>query len=131
MTRVQPWLYTGPPDRKRLYFIMRRLGEILRIGGILAQPFMPVKAKQMLDALGVKPSRRYMMDAKWRADQDYGSTPRSPYHKPPTLFPRGEAKKAESSGSREPKGKGKGDKKQVRQVEAGKDAAVEQLTTTV
>ena len=128
MTRVQPWLYTKPQDRKRLYFIMRRLGEILRIGAILAQPFMPVKAKQMLDALGVKPSQRYLIDAKWRADQDYGSAPRSPYYKPPTLFPRAEGQKAESSGSKIRKGNGKGDKKPVKQ-QAGKDAAVEKLTT--
>ena len=131
MTRVQPWLYTKPQDRKRLYFIMRRLAEILRIGAILAQPFMPVKAKQILDALGVKPSRRYLIDATWRGDLDYGRAPRSPYYKPPTLFPRLECLKTDSFGSMEQKKKGKEDKKRAKQVRAEKDAAVDQSTTIV
>jgi methionyl-tRNA synthetase len=110
---------------------MRRLAEILRIGSILAQPFMPVKAKQILDALGVKPSRRYMIDATWRGDLDYGSAPRSTYYKPPTLFPRVEGLKTDLFGNMEQKKRGKEDKKQAKQVQAEKDAAVDQSATAV
>jgi methionyl-tRNA synthetase len=88
MTNATPWLYQQGQDRKRLYFIMHRISEVLRIGGILAQPFMPVKAKEMLDALGVADSRRTMKNAAWRADLNYGGQDRSGSDKAVHLFPR-------------------------------------------
>lgn len=40
--------------------------------GILLQPYMPGKAEQLLDMIGVKDSRREFKDAKFRADETYG-----------------------------------------------------------
>jgi methionyl-tRNA synthetase len=88
MTNAKPWLYKEGKDKKRLYFIMSRLGEVLRIGGIMAQPFLPVKAKEMLDALGVAPWRRTMKYAEWKRDRKYGAQVRSNPVKPVQIFPR-------------------------------------------
>ncbi len=46
--------------------------ETLRIAGILMQPFMPGKAAQLLDMLGVAPDRRSYDDARVGVDGDYG-----------------------------------------------------------
>ena len=46
--------------------------EATRIAGILLQPYMPGKAAQLLDMLGVDESRRTFDDAKLGADFDYG-----------------------------------------------------------
>ena len=40
--------------------------------GILLQPYMPIKASQLLDMLGVDESRRTFADAKLGADDTYG-----------------------------------------------------------
>jgi len=58
----------------------------MRIGALFAQPFMPVKAAEILDVLGVSPARRDLRFAMWGADFYYGK-PRqkgSPVH----VFPR-------------------------------------------
>jgi methionyl-tRNA synthetase len=39
--------------------------QALRISGILAQPFMPVKSSEMLDRLAVDPTQRTWNDATW------------------------------------------------------------------
>jgi hypothetical protein len=44
----------------------------MRIGALFAQPFMPVKANEMLRILGVHPKRRSLRDAYWGVDTSYG-----------------------------------------------------------
>ncbi|KAG9515959.1 hypothetical protein KCV07_g7099, partial [Aureobasidium melanogenum] len=46
--------------------------EMLRLAGIMLQPVMPAKAKQLLDMLGVADDRRNFADAQLGADKDYG-----------------------------------------------------------
>lgn len=46
--------------------------EAIRIVGILLQPYMPTKAAQLLDMIGVEESRRTFEDAKLGADDTYG-----------------------------------------------------------
>ncbi|KAK6004936.1 hypothetical protein QM012_007715 [Aureobasidium pullulans] len=46
--------------------------EMLRLAGIMLQPVMPAKAKQLLDMLGVADDRRGFVDAQLSADKDYG-----------------------------------------------------------
>ncbi|KAI4741241.1 hypothetical protein E4T50_08322 [Aureobasidium sp. EXF-12298] len=46
--------------------------EMLRLAGIMLQPVMPAKAKQLLDMLGVADDRRSFADAQLGADKDYG-----------------------------------------------------------
>ena len=96
MTNAKPWLYKSGHERKRLHFIMFRIGEVLRIGAILAQPFMPVKAGEMLDALNVKSDRRGIRHAEWRADLRYGVEKPTGKGKPVHLFPRLEELKSET-----------------------------------
>jgi len=75
MTAVKPWLYgkgSGSPDRMQFYSIQHQIGETMRVGALLAQPFMPVKATEMLDVLGVDPGRRDLRFALWGADFYYG-----------------------------------------------------------
>lgn len=47
--------------------------ESLRISGILLQPFIPEKASELLDRLGVSPDRRTFEDAVIYGDDSYGS----------------------------------------------------------
>jgi methionyl-tRNA synthetase len=46
--------------------------ESMRIMGILLQPFMPNKAKKLLDILKVDPSKRDLSDAGYARDSTYG-----------------------------------------------------------
>ena len=46
--------------------------EVLRLAGILLQPVMPAKAKQLLDMLGVADDKRGFADAQFGVDKDYG-----------------------------------------------------------
>ncbi|KAI9046532.1 hypothetical protein LZ554_009279 [Drepanopeziza brunnea f. sp. 'monogermtubi'] len=46
--------------------------EAIRIVGILLQPYMPTKAAQLLDMIGVDVSRRTFSDASFGADDSYG-----------------------------------------------------------
>lgn len=52
--------------------------ESLRLSGILLQPFIPDKAGELLDILGVDESRRRFDDAKVGADFTYGVPKRDP-----------------------------------------------------
>lgn len=99
MTNAKPWLYKTGHERKRLHVIMFRIGEVLRIGAIMAQPFMPIKAGEMLDALNVKPDRRGMKDAEWRGDIGYGVVKPSGKGKPAHVFPRLEEPEGEAAKS--------------------------------
>jgi methionyl-tRNA synthetase len=58
--------------------------ESLRLAGILLQPFMPDKANDLLQILGVKPERRTWTFAEIGADDDYGQNLMS---KDTVLFP--------------------------------------------
>lgn len=51
--------------------------EAVRIVGILLQPYMPEKAAQLLDMLGVDESRRTFDDAKLGVDVTYGEPKRA------------------------------------------------------
>lgn len=46
--------------------------EALRIAGILLQPYMPQKASQLLDIIGVSNSRRTFKDSAYGCDNEYG-----------------------------------------------------------
>jgi methionyl-tRNA synthetase len=46
--------------------------EAVRISGIFLQAFIPDKAAEMLDMLGVDPARRTFDDARLGADFTYG-----------------------------------------------------------
>ena len=62
--------------------------ETMRICGILLQPFMPSKMKQLLDMLGVDDEKRLYVHAKFGTDLDYGN-PRCDVgrHADDSLFP--------------------------------------------
>jgi methionyl-tRNA synthetase len=59
-------------DRQKANATVYWCSESLRIAGILLQPFMPNKASQLLDIIGVEDSRRSYSDAKVGADVTYG-----------------------------------------------------------
>ena len=69
-----PW---GVNDKKKLDGIIYLCAESLRICGILLQPYMPSKMEQLLDQLGVAPSRRTFQDVEFGSDKTYG-TPLTP-----------------------------------------------------
>jgi len=48
--------------------------ESLRIVGIVLQPYMPNKARQLLDQLGVQPHKRTFAFCKPGADLDFGES---------------------------------------------------------
>ena len=48
--------------------------EAVRIAGILLQPYMPTKAGEILDMLGVKANRRTSDDAVYGVDHSYGTS---------------------------------------------------------
>lgn len=52
--------------------------ESLRLSGILLQPFIPDKAGELLDVLGVDEKRRRFEDAEVGADFAYGTPKRDP-----------------------------------------------------
>lgn len=52
--------------------IIFHTAEALRISGILLQPYMPTKARQILDMLGVQEGRRGFADAVVGGDLGYG-----------------------------------------------------------
>lgn len=59
---LAPWLPDAAPSamHRALYYE----SEALRIAGILLQPFMPEKAEQLLDTLGVHGDRRGWEEAR-------------------------------------------------------------------
>jgi hypothetical protein len=84
VARTQPWKFKK--SRAPLsYAIQFHAGEVIRIAGIMAQPFMPIKANEMLDMIGVHPGRRGLDWASFAADYSYGKPdPGAPLY----LFPR-------------------------------------------
>jgi methionyl-tRNA synthetase len=59
-------------NRLRIDSIIFHCAEAIRIVGILLQPYMPTKAAQLLDMMGVDESRRTFDDARFEADYTYG-----------------------------------------------------------
>jgi methionyl-tRNA synthetase len=58
--------------RSEINSIIYHCAEATRIVGILLQPYIPAKAAQLLDMLGVDESKRTFDDARFGADYDYG-----------------------------------------------------------
>ena len=88
MTNVKPWLYnTSERERLQFYSVQHQIGEGVRIAALFAQPFMPVKAAEMLDALGVSEARRDLRFAMWGADFYYGRK-KQKHTAPVHIFPR-------------------------------------------
>jgi len=73
-TRAATGLEVHQKDVERSIY---HCAEAIRIVGILLQPFMPDKASQLLDMIGVDPSRRTFADAHFGHDKSYG-TPIAP-----------------------------------------------------
>jgi methionyl-tRNA synthetase len=72
----EPWDMKNTEDPTdvpaRLNTVIALTAEVLRICGILLQPYMPEKAQQLLDQLGVDDSKRTAEYAVIAADVDYG-----------------------------------------------------------
>lgn len=72
---MEPWNLakeSGPGASNKLNWVIFQSSEALRIAGILFQPFMPIKASELLDQLGVRPERRSYELAGFRKDVEYG-----------------------------------------------------------
>ena len=84
MQRTKPWSYTKA-QALLSYPIQFHAAEAVRIAAILALPFMPVKAAEILDVIGVKQSQRRLECATFAHDHGYGI----PFpNTPPYIFPR-------------------------------------------
>ncbi|KAG8623215.1 hypothetical protein KVT40_008191 [Elsinoe batatas] len=57
---------------RRMACILYLMTETLRIVGIMLQPFMPLKAKELLDLLHVEESKRSFADTTLCSDSSYG-----------------------------------------------------------
>jgi methionyl-tRNA synthetase len=85
--------------REAFFSVQHRIGEAMRIGAILAQPFMPIKSANMLEALGVEGGRRSMFYAKWGADYCYGQKKEGKEGRSLThIFPRPSDEGSEAEG---------------------------------
>ncbi|KAI1338985.1 tRNA synthetases class I (M)-domain-containing protein [Xylariaceae sp. FL0016] len=71
---AEPWARAKEGDLIAVNQIIYHAAESLRISGILLQPFMPEKAAQLLDQLGVAVERRTLKYAQVGADLDYGTS---------------------------------------------------------
>lgn len=92
MTRMEPWnirdpTVDDPAALARLSAVVYTLAETLRVTSILLQPYMPLRASDALDRLGVRASRRTTEYAVRGADGEYGMS----------TAPRPEGKGAEGS----------------------------------
>lgn len=75
LTQTQPWSLVKteiPEHQAAAEKVLFLVAEGLRISGILLQPFMPAKAAQMLDTLGVAQDKRTFGHAVLRCDPSYG-----------------------------------------------------------
>lgn len=68
-----PWDLAQPKQQAELDRIIYLCAESTRICGILLQPYMPTKMKQLLDMLGVSDDARLVANATLGADSYYGS----------------------------------------------------------
>lgn len=60
-------------EQKRVERTIYHSAEAIRLVGILLQPYMPDKASQLLDMMGVDQTRRSFKDARLGADETYGA----------------------------------------------------------
>ncbi|KAK6075943.1 methionyl-tRNA synthetase [Seiridium cupressi] len=74
ITSAAPWDLAGKGDdhKLQLHQVVYLSAESIRIAGILLQPFIPEKAAEILDRLGVDPGHRTLEYAKLHADAAYG-----------------------------------------------------------
>lgn len=72
MQASAPWDLGDPEKQEQLDCVIYLCAESLRICGILLQPFMPAKMKQLLDMLGVAEDARMYEDASLGNDEDFG-----------------------------------------------------------
>ncbi|KAI1005093.1 putative methionine--tRNA ligase [Podosphaera aphanis] len=81
---AKPWLLTKSyvslmqetnldPTRQQLWEVIYHCAESVRIVGILLQPYMPEKSKELLDILCVDTGNRSFSFAKLGADSNYGN----------------------------------------------------------
>ncbi|KOS17057.1 putative methionine--tRNA ligase [Escovopsis weberi] len=93
---TEPWNMTkadpSPQGALLLNWVIFNSAEALRIAGILLQPIMPTKARELLDSLAVSPERRTLEFARKGADAHYGAgtkaaSPVPRTNKWETLFP--------------------------------------------
>ncbi|RDW93849.1 methionine--tRNA ligase MSM1 [Aspergillus mulundensis] len=75
-----PW--ENPEEKQRVLF---NVAESMRITGILLQPFMPNKAKELLDMLQVDLSKRGISSAIYAGDPDYGEDVKAKILFPPLI----------------------------------------------
>ena len=94
MTRMEPWNIRDPnvddpAALARLSTVIYTLSETLRITSILLQPYMPARAADALDRLGVRADRRTFEFAVRGADGEYGMSAARPEGKGSegSLFP--------------------------------------------
>ena len=73
ITETMPWQLAKDGDRKRLNEVIYLAAESLRIIAILLQPFMPGKAADILDWLGVADDSRTFAHAELQGDLKYGT----------------------------------------------------------
>ncbi|KAL8376275.1 hypothetical protein RB595_007394 [Gaeumannomyces hyphopodioides] len=82
ITDMAPWDLVKHPDdadkQKQLMATIYYCAEALRISGILLQPFIPTKAAELLDILGVHETRRTWAYTSVGADSEYGAPSRDP-----------------------------------------------------
>jgi methionyl-tRNA synthetase len=74
---VEPWrvVKEGKPGSEvEVQRIIFQTAEAVRIAAILLQPYMPTKAREMLDILGVRERKRGFADAVVGADLLYGKS---------------------------------------------------------
>ncbi|KAI1391469.1 methionyl-tRNA synthetase [Hypoxylon trugodes] len=70
---ASPWAKTDEDDAAAVEQIVFYAAESLRLVGILLQPFIPEKANEFLDRLGVSHDRRTIQYAVLHADDSYGT----------------------------------------------------------
>lgn len=88
MQRAAPWDLKKPGDEVELSRVIYLCAESIRICGILLQPYMPAKMKQLLDIMGVADGSRLYDNTALGSDKEYGN-PRDAMGKgsQETLFP--------------------------------------------
>ncbi|KAH6893080.1 tRNA synthetases class I (M)-domain-containing protein [Thelonectria olida] len=78
LSTLKPWVLSkdkSPQSQLLLNWVIYKSADALRIAGILLQPIMPTKSKQLLDDLGVKAERRTIEFAEMGKDLDFGTEP--------------------------------------------------------
>ncbi|KAK5630846.1 hypothetical protein RRF57_006561 [Xylaria bambusicola] len=73
-SKQEPWAKSKEGDVVVVDQTVFITAESLRMVGILLQPFIPEKACELLDRLGVDPTRRRLEDAVLDGDDSYGTS---------------------------------------------------------